>query len=440
MTKKELMTKKLSAISLGCDKNKVDLEKMLGKVREYGIEVVSEVEEADIVIVNTCSFILPAEEEAIGNIIEMESLKRKGVIEKLIVSGCFPERHPNELSENFPLVDRFLRLRENDEIIGIIEELYGIEKSKQKPSNKRLLTSPNSYAYLKIADGCNNVCSFCTIPRIRGRYLSQPIEDLVAEAKMLADMGVKELILVAQDTSRYGEDLYGKNALIELCEKLSKIKDIKYIRMHYLYPEKVDRTLLDYIMKNEKMCKYIDIPLQHIDDDILKSMRRRVGEEETKALVKLIKEEYPEIKIRSTFIVGYAGENQSKFKKLCNFIREAEFDYAGFFPYSKEANTIAYYMKNQVKNFIKNYRYKKITLLQNHIYTKKAKEMINQEVSVLVDAFDENTGEFISHTPFQSPNVDFGVRFVEDKPVRVGDEVKVKIYDFDGRDYKGEML
>ncbi len=440
MTKKELMTRKLSAISLGCDKNKVDLEKMLGKIRDYGIEVVSEPEEADIVIVNTCSFILPAEEEAVGNIIEMEELKKRGVIEKLIVSGCFPERHPNELKENFPNVDRFMRLRENDDIVGIIEELYGMEKSKQKPSYKRLLTSPSSYAYLKIADGCNNVCSFCAIPRIRGRFLSTPMDDLVSEAKMLADMGVKELILVAQDTSRYGEDLYGKNSLIELCEKLSKIKEIKHIRMHYLYPEKVDKTLLDYIMKNDKMCKYLDIPLQHIDDELLKDMRRRVSEEETRALVKLIKEEYPEIKIRSTFIVGYPNESMAKFNKLAAFLKNAELDYAGFFPYSREANTIAFYKKGQVPKYVKNYRYKKITGIQNEIYTKKAKEMLGQEFDVLVDSYDEKTGEFLSHTEFQSPNVDFGVRFVEKSPVRLGDEVRVKIYDFDGRDYKGEML
>lgn len=440
MTKNELRTKKLSAISLGCDKNKVDLEKMLGKVNDYGIEVVADVKEADIVIVNTCAFIMAAEEEAINTIIEMEDLKVKGVIEKLIVSGCFPERHVSGMTEHFPQVDKFMRLSENPQIINVIEKLYDVEVSKEKKSFKRVLTSPNSYAYLKIADGCNNACAYCTIPRIRGRYRSLPMDELVDEAKMLVDYGVKELILVAQDTTRYGEDLYGKNSLIELCEKLSKLRGLKQIRLHYLYPEKIDKELLDYISTSPKMCKYLDIPLQHIDDDMLKGMRRRLGEKETRELINLIQSDYPELKIRSTFIVGFPGESGKQYKKLCEFIKEANLDYVGFFAYSREPNTAAYYMRKQVSNFTKKRRLKKIEALQNKIFLQKALEDMGSVKEVLVDRFDEQIGEYLGHTDYLSPTVDFGVRFVDNGFVKLGDMVKVKLYDFDGSDFRGEVL
>lgn len=439
MTKKELLEKKVSAISLGCDKNKVDLEKMLGRLKAYGFEIVADVDYADIVIVNTCAFIQPAEEEAISNIIEMENLKKLGKIEKVVVTGCLPERHYSEMKENFPDVDLFLKVKENGQICEKIEELYSIAKSKKYSEGERVLTNEGAYAYLKIADGCNNACSYCTIPRIRGRYISESMESLVDEAKNLVARGIKELILVAQDTTRYGEDLYGKNMLIELCKKLCKIKDLKFIRLHYAYPEKVTRELFDFISKEEKMCKYIDIPLQHIDDDILKSMRRRIGEKETRDLIDLLKNEYPEIKIRSTFIVGYPSESKKAFKKLCDFLKETRLDYVGFFPFSKEANTASFFMNNQVKEFIKKSRLKKVQKIQSKIAFENANALIGREIEVLVDSFDEMSGEFVGHSQNLSPLVDFCVRFVDNGCVRVGDEVKVKIFAFDG-DFKGEVL
>ena len=336
MTKQQLTEKRISAISLGCDKNKVDLERMLGKLQAYGFSLTDDVYNCDIVIVNTCAFIQPAQEEAIANIIEMEDLKQKGMIEKVIVTGCFPERNYNVFKENFPDVDAYLKIRENDNICNVIEKLYNIEKPKEIKKYERVLTNSGAYAYLKIADGCNNVCSYCTIPRIRGRYISTPMDELVEEAKNLVERGIKELILVAQDTTRYGEDLYGENKLIELCKKLSKIKGLRWIRLHYAYPEKVTDELLSFVATNEKMCKYLDIPLQHIDDEILGSMRRRLDEEKTRQLISKIKNQYPQIALRSTFIVGYPGETGAKFKKLCQFIKDTKFDYAGFFPYSKE--------------------------------------------------------------------------------------------------------
>jgi len=440
MKTEELQKKVISAISLGCDKNRVDLEKMLGKLKAYGFEITENVENSDIVIINTCAFIRPAQEESIMSIIEVEDLKAKGLIEKIVVTGCFPERNYSQMKENFPNIDAFLHIRENENICQIIEGLYGIEKGRNVKSFERILTNSPSYAYLKIADGCNNVCSFCTIPRIRGRYKSQPIEKLIDEAKNLVSRGVKEIILVAQDTTRYGEDLYKENKLIELCEKLSKIKDLQWIRLHYAYPEKVDKTLLDYIMKNPKMCKYLDIPLQHIDNEILTSMRRRLDEDKTRELIKLIKTEYPEIALRSTFIAGYPGEKRKQFKKLLQFIKESEIDYAGVFPYYREENTASYFMKNQVSEFVKKDRKKKINKIQQKITTKKAKYEIGQEEIVLVDYFDENTGEFCGHSQKASPSVDFGVRFVDNGNIKISQFVKVKITGFDGCDYKGEIV
>ncbi len=440
MTKEELIQKTISAISLGCDKNKVDLEKMLGRLHAFGFTISDDIYSSDIVIVNTCAFIQPAQEEAIMNIIEMENLKQNGILEKVIVTGCFPERNYNSMKENFPTIDAFLRLRDNDKICEIIEDLYNVEHDKPIKKYERILTNSPSYAYLKIADGCNNVCSYCTIPRIRGRYISYPMEELLEEAKNLVGRGVKELILVAQDTTRYGEDLYGENKLIELCEKLSKIKNLEWIRLHYLYPEKVDDKLLSYIVKNPKMCNYIDLPLQHIDNDILKSMRRKVDENGTRNLLENLKNNYPSLALRSTFIVGYPGETRVKFKKLIEFIKDTKFDYAGFFPYSKEPNTASFYMKKHLSNWTKKHRWNKIKKVQNQIALEKAKEMMGQEIEVLVDYFDESTGEYVGHSQKLSPLVDFGVRFVDNGNINCAQIIKVKIYDFDGSDFKGEVL
>lgn len=440
MTKEELKKKLVSAISLGCDKNRVDLECMLGKLKEYGFTITDDVENSDILIVNTCAFIQPAMEEAIYNILYAEKLKKNGNVEKVIVTGCFPERSFAAMQENFPQIDRFLRLRENENICQIVEELYGVEKSKLIKNFDRILTTTPSYAYLKIADGCNNACSYCTIPRIRGRYKSTPIDDLVDEAKELVKRGVKELILVAQDTTRYGEDLYGENALIKLCDKLSKIKDLKWIRLHYAYPEKVTDELLSYIAKNPKMCKYLDLPLQHIDDQILRSMRRRLGEDETRSLIEKIKTNYPQIALRTTFIVGYPGERRKDFNKLLDFIKKSEFDYAGFFPYYREENTASYFMSKQLPRYIKAYRLKKIARLQHQIATSRMQSQIGKKITVLVDSFDENSGEFCCHSEKLSPTVDFGIKIIDNGNVKLYDFIEVKLTDFDGSNFKGEVV
>lgn len=440
MTKEELLTKKVSAISLGCDKNRVDLEKMLFRLKKYGFEIVADTMDAQIVIVNTCAFIEPARQEALANIFSSLKLKINANVEKVIVTGCLAERYQKELLNEIPEIDKVVPLKKNSEICSIIEELYGVTPSKSKPSIGRVLTSGGSFAYLKIADGCNNVCSYCTIPRIRGRYISEKMDDIISEAKLLAEMGVKELVLVAQDVTNYGKDIYGEPRLIELCKNLCKIKGIEWIRVHYAYPELITDELLSFIQNEPKMCKYLDIPLQHIDDKILESMRRRLGEKETRELITKIKTVYPEIKIRSTFIVGYPGESLKQFQKLVDFLKEVELDYVGFFPYYREEGTVSYYLKHQIPKFIKNMRLKKVQKVQQKIAFEKMFSLIGTEDVVLVDEFDCESGNFIAHTNNMSKAVDFNVKIEDNNSIKIGDFVKIRFTDFDGDYLKGEIL
>lgn len=434
----ELKGKKVSAISLGCDKNRVDLEKMLFRLSDYGFSIVPEVNDADIVIINTCAFIEPSRKEAIDNIFQILLLKEQGKVEKVVVSGCLPQRYMKELKEEIKEVDAFLTLEDDEKICDILENLYNLPISKKKKTLGRILTNNSSYAYLKIAEGCSNGCSFCTIPRIKGGFRSAPMEDLISEAKDIAEKGVKELILVAQDVSRYGEDLYGENSLIPLLKKLTKIKGIEWIRLHYIYPEKINKEFLDYIYNEPKICNYLDIPLQHIDNKILTSMRRKLGEKETRELISLIKTDYPKIALRSTFIVGYPGETKADFKKLCDFLKETKFDLAGFFPYFREENTASYYMDKQVSELTKKRRFKKVQKLQHEIVFEKSKGLLGQNFRVLVDSFDSSTGFFMGHTEFFSPRVDFGVEINYNERVEVGNFVNVKFNSFDGENFKGE--
>ena len=434
----ELKGKKVSAISLGCDKNRVDLEKMLFRLSDYGFSIVPEVNDADIVIINTCAFIEPSRKEAIDNIFQILLLKEQGKVEKVVVSGCLPQRYMKELKEEIKEVDAFLTLEDDEKICDILENLYNLPISKKKKTLGRILTNNSSYAYLKIAEGCSNGCSFCTIPRIKGGFRSAPMEDLISEAKDIAEKGVKELILVAQDVSRYGEDLYGENSLIPLLKKLTKIKGIEWIRLHYIYPEKINKEFLDYIYNEPKICNYLDIPLQHIDNKILTSMRRKLGEKETRELISLIKTDYPKIALRSTFIVGYPGETKADFKKLCDFLKETKFDLAGFFPYFREENTASYYMDKQVSELTKKRRFKKVQKLQHEIVFEKAKGLLGQNFRVLVDSFDSSTGFFMGHTEFFSPRVDFGVEINYNEKVEVGNFVNVKFNSFYGENFKGE--
>lgn len=428
MTKKSLMDKKISFISLGCDKNRVDLEEMMNDLSSFGFKF-SNIYESDIVIINTCAFILPARKEAIDNILEMIHLKKTGIIEKIIVAGCLSQRYLEELKKIFNEVDAFIQLRDNKKIVEIIGSIYNVPL-KFKNRNKQLILSPNHYAYLKISDGCNNGCAYCTIPRIRGLYTSKPLNEVIARAKELVNQGAKEIILVAQDTSRYGLDLYGEYKLPELLEELSKIKKLEWIRIHYCYPELVSDRLLELIHTNPKICPYIDIPLQHIDNQILKNMNRKSSEKQIRKLINKIKNNYPNIAIRTTFIVGFPGETRRQFRKLCKFLKESRLDNVGFFPYSREEGTKAFFMKKQVPEFIKKGRLKKIQSIQAKIADKINVELIGKKVEVLIDSFNFETGYFEGRTKKMSPNIDFLVNIEENPNIKIGEIYIIEIVSY----------
>ncbi len=438
MNIEELKKKKVSAISLGCDKNRVDLEKMLYNLKSFGFEVVDDYSDCDILIVNTCAFISPAVKESIENIF-LALEQKKLHCEKVIVTGCLTSRFPDEVKSFFEDVDCFVSIKDNDQIVNKIMELYGVD-GKYTYKAGRLLTNLSHYAFLKIADGCNNGCAYCTIPRIRGRYTSVPMDDLIKEAKQLSEQGVKELILVAQDITRYGIDLYNKYSLIELIQNLSKIKKIQWIRLHYCYPEMVTNELLDEIKNNPKVCKYIDIPLQHIDDKILKEMNRRVDEQQTRELISNIRTNYPEIAIRSTFIVGFPGETRKQFNNLLEFLKTARLDNVGFFPFYKEEKTKAYFMKKQVSNFIKKMRLKKAQKIQEQIMTANNINKIGEVTQVIIDYFDQDVGFYVGRTSQNSPDVDFYIFFEETPQIKIGEIFTAKIVDYYNGIFKGELI
>lgn len=424
----DLKQKKIAFISLGCDKNRVDLEEIMHNLSSFGFTF-SNYHRAQIVIINTCAFILPARKESIENILEMAALKKAGQVEKIIVTGCLCQRFKEELEKYLPEVDRFVEVKDNNKIVEIIAELYG-EKVKFNYEKKQYLIPPKHFAYLKISDGCNNCCAYCTIPRIRGRYVSCPIEEVISRAKQLVSSGAKELIVVAQDVTRYGTDLYGKPKIVELLKELIKIKDLKWIRLHYLYPELVSDELLELISSSPKICKYVDIPLQHIDNEILVAMNRRSREDEIRNLIEKINNLPSEISIRSTFIVGFPGETRKQFKNLCSFLKEAQLDSVGFFAYSREESTKAFYMKHQIPEFIKQRRLKKVQKIQAEIAFQKNLSQIGKVEEVVVDSYDEETGYFEARSQKMSPNVDFCVKIPCSQNVEIGKFYSVKYISF----------
>ena len=436
MTLEELKKKRVSAISLGCDKNRVDLEKMLYNLQYFGFEIVDDAENAEIVIVNTCAFIKPAIDEAVQNIILATDFKNN-ICEKVIVTGCLPARFSNEM-DKIDGVDAILNIKDNQKIVETVLGLYGIDGQVDYKDGRVLSNLPH-YAYLKIADGCNNGCAYCTIPRIRGRYRSVPIENLIKEAKTLADMGVKEIILIAQDITRYGEDLYDEIKLVDLIKQISKIKSIKWIRLHYCYPELVTDELLEEINKNQKVCKYLDIPLQHIDDKILKDMNRRTTEEQIRQLFDKLNSRYPNIAVRSTFIVGFPGETKKQFKKLLNFLTEAKISHAGFFAYSREEKTKAYFMKKQVWNITKKHRLKKAQKAQEQIMNAININKIGGIYDTIIDYYDEENSYYIGRFQEDSPEVDFNVLIEDGKNLQVGEIYKVKVTDYTDSVFIGEV-
>jgi len=435
MTKEELLKKTVGFISLGCDKNRVDLEKIIYKIKSFGFQIVNDCNKANIIIINTCSFLESSRLEAIDNILEMAELKKTAKLEKLIVTGCLNELNYPDLEESLNEVDKFVKISNNDNIINIISNLYGLNID-EKQNNGRILTTPNHYAYLMISDGCNNFCSYCLIPYIRGRYKSRPIEDLIDEAIKLSQMGVKELILVAQDVTKYGIDLYGKKEISKLINELSKIEGINWIRLLYCYPEEIDEELIATIKNNNKVLKYLDIPLQHVSSKVLKDMNRRSDYNSICNLIKRLKAEIPNIVIRTTFILGFPGENNDDFETLTNFIKNTKINNVGFFKYSREEGTRAYDFDNQVDEEVKEERLKIISQLQFDVQNKLLADYVGKELDVIID--DNSEGYSIGRYYGQAPIIDGNV-FI-DEILEVGQIYKIKITDYLDYDLKGELL
>lgn len=433
---------RIGAISLGCDKNRVDTEKMLSRLVGGGHTLVGSEEEADVIIVNTCAFIDKAKEESIDEILSAIAAKNAGKGKKVIVTGCLAQRYADTLKKEFPEVDAILGIADYDAILKTIKDVEDGEKVLNCANldafySDRVLTTPYHYAYLKIADGCSNHCTYCAIPSIRGKYRSEKLEDLICEAKKLSDDGVKELILVAQDVTRYGTDFDGKPHLIELLDRLSKL-DFAWIRLLYLYPEMVDDALIEYVKNNDKIAKYMDIPLQHVDDDVLKRMNRRTDEKSIRELIAKLKN--AGIAVRTTFICGFPGETQEQFEKLEKFVKEVKFDYAGFFAYSREEGTPADKLDGHLDESVKEERANKLRAIQEKIIKSRNKELIGSKIKVIYDDIDYDRQKFVGRSQTQAPDIDNVTLFESDEDVRIGEFYDVEITGSDGIDLVGKVI
>lgn len=437
---------KIFFVSLGCDKNLVDSEMMIGMLAEKGHVITDDENEAEVVVVNTCCFILDAKQESIDTILQMAELKKNGKMKVLIVTGCLGERYREEIQSEIPQVDAILGTNSFDLIAEAIDEV--MEGKKQNHFNdiqavpvhgkKRMVTTGGHYAYLKIAEGCDKHCTYCIIPKIRGNFRSVPMEVLVAEARKLAEDGVKELILVAQETTVYGKDLYGKKSLPELLQKLAAIDGLQFIRLLYCYPEEITPELIQVIKEEPKICHYLDMPIQHAADSVLKRMGRRTNNEQLRNIIATLRKEIPDICLRTTLITGFPGETAKDFAVLKDFVKEMRFDRLGVFPYSAEEGTPAAKMKKQVPSFIKKGRKNTIMKMQQQIAFEKAEEMIGRKLEVLIEGKLPEDGVFIGRTYKDAPNVD-GMIFVNsDRELVTGDVVTVGITDFHEYDLIGE--
>lgn len=433
---------KIGAISLGCDKNRVDTEKMLARLVSGGHTLVGNEEDADVIIVNTCAFTDDAKSEAIDEILSAVGHKKHSKKKKIIVTGCLPQRYMETLEKEFPEVDAFLGIADYDNIVDTVEKITKGDKifggaCGDEFYSGRVLTTPYHYAYLKIADGCNNHCTYCAIPSIRGKYRSEKMEDLLLEAKGLEKEGVKELILVAQDVTRYGVDFDGKSHLVELVDALSQM-DFDLIRLLYLEPEAIDDSIIDMIVTNPKVAKYADVPLQHIDGDTLKRMGRRAGEDYTRALIKKMREKG--ITLRSSFICGFPGESEEAHQKLVEFIREGNIDYAGFFAYSREEGTPADRLTDHLDDEIKVARAERLREIQTEVINNRNQQLIGKTVKVIYDEIDYDKQLFLGRAGFQTPDIDNVVYFTADKEVHIGEFYDVEITGVDGIDLVGKVL
>ena len=432
---------KVGFISLGCSKNLIDTEATIGMFKKNRYTIVNTPEKADILVINTCGFIESAKEEAINTILEMAEYKKENC-KYLIVMGCLVQRYYDDLVKALPEVDLFIKIDEYDKLWQKIEDLVQfdtIRKSTTKTSKKiteippmpmltqeqfldRTITTGSNYAYIKIGEGCSNRCTYCAIPYIRGPFVSRKMEDIIEEAKELADKGIKELIVIAQDTTKYGEDIYGKSKLAELLQELSKIEGIKWLRFLYSYPEGITDELIEVVQKNDKIAKYFDIPIQHISDDVLKRMNRRTSKKQITNLLKKIREKIPNVTLRTSLIVGFPGETEENFKELQEFIKEAKFDKLGTFMYSKEEGTPAEKLPEQIHGNTKKARYNKIMKEQQEISKQNQEKRLGERCEVLIENISFDGKYFVGRTMQDVPDID-GLVYVKNDGERKVEEL-----------------
>jgi len=436
MRTKSTKKNKINVITLGCSKNVYDSEVLMGQLaaNKMDVEHESEKDDANIVVINTCGFIDNAKEESINTILEQAERKEAGTIDKLYVTGCLSERYKADLEREITNVDQYFGTTDLPKLLKVLGADY-----KHELLGERLTTTPKHYAYLKIAEGCDRPCSFCAIPLMRGKHKSTPIEQLVIEAKNLAKNGVKELILIAQDLTYYGLDIYKKRRLADLLIELSKVEGVEWIRLHYAFPTGFPQDVLDVIRNNDKVCNYIDIPLQHINDEILKSMKRGTSHQKTNDLLKAFRKKVPNMAIRTSLIVGYPGETEDRFQELKQWVQDTKFDRLGVFTYSHEENTSAHVLEDDVPDEVKKARQEEIMDLQTHISWGLNQKKIGKTFKVL---FDRKEGDyFIGRTEFDSPDVDNEVLVkANDTYIRMGDFANIKIEKTDHFDLYGVVV
>ena len=437
---------KLALISLGCSKNLVDSEHYLGILsKRKGMELTSEIPEADIVIVNTCGFIGDAKEESIQTILEVSEFKETGNLKKIIVAGCLAQKYSEEILKELPEVDAVIGTGDVDKIEKVVDEILAGKKAVEtknmtflaNANTDRVLTTAPHTAYLKISEGCNRACTYCIIPQMRGRLRSRSIEDIVEEAKRLVASGVREINLLAQETTEYGIDLYGDKKLAALMKELCKIEGLKWLRTYYMHPEYVTDELIEVMKSEDKICKYFDVPIQHVSDNILRNMARAKNGEQVKSVLNRIRKAIPDATIRTTLIVGFPGETEENFQELKEYVREFEFDYAGVFKYSREEDTVAYNLPDQVPEEIKERRYAELVNLQSEIAERKNRRFLGQELEVMIDGVSSESEYLLEgRTRGQALEID-GKVLTTDGTARPGEIVKVKVeqnfeYDFVG--------
>lgn len=430
------MAIRVGMVSLGCSKNLVDSERMLHKLRQHGYKLVAEPGEADVAVVNTCGFIQSAKEEAIETIMELVALKQDGTLKKIILTGCLIERYREEAAELIEEADAVIGISDEQDIVDVLDRVLAGEryvhfgnKLDAALTGDRIISTLPFYAYLKIAEGCSNCCSYCAIPQIRGKYRSVPMEDVLKEAQWLAENGVTELIVIAQDTTRYGEDLYHESRLPELLRKLCALDGIHWVRVLYCYPERISDELLDVMATEPKMVHYLDIPIQHCDDEILKAMNRKGTEAELRALIAKIRSRIPDITLRTTLITGFPGESKEQFNRLGDFVQDMKFDRLGCFAYSEEEGTPAAKLENQIDEELRQHRADIIMEQQIDVSAEKNTAKIGTVVEAVIEGFDPYSGWYFGRTKADAPDIDGKIYVRRDRSLQLGEYIHARIFD-----------